>query len=107
MASRKPTLKLIRSATAIDELDAIWRWNAEQYGVPHADKYLRFLADQIAALANNFDRGKRVSTRPDLRYLLIRRRSSGHGHIAVYSHDATEVLILHVFHSAQDWQKKI
>ena len=30
-----------------------------------------------------------------------------HGHIAVYRVDADAVSILHVFHTAQDWQAKL
>jgi plasmid stabilization system protein ParE len=38
---------------------------------------------------------------------LIRRKSRGHGHIAVYGVDESTVNILHVFHSAQDWQRRL
>ena len=107
MASRKSPLTVIRSPTAIDDLDDIWRWNAEHYSVPHADAYLRYLKESIADLANSYARGKTVSTRPDLHYFVIRRRTSGHGHIAVYNFDHKEVHILHVFHTAQDWQTKL
>jgi plasmid stabilization system protein ParE len=107
MASKKSRLKVTRSPIAINELDSIWQWNAKQYDVTHADKYLAFLTDHIEALADNYARGKIVRSRPELRYLLIRRRPSGHGHIAVYSFDADEVYILHVFHSAQDWQGRV
>ncbi|MGD0461685.1 MAG: type II toxin-antitoxin system RelE/ParE family toxin [Tepidisphaeraceae bacterium] len=107
MASGKSRLTIIRSPTAIDELDGVWRWNAERYGVTHADAYLRYLKESIADLANSYARGKTVSTRPDLHYVVIRRKASGHGHVAVYNFDDREVHILHVFHTAQDWQTKL
>jgi plasmid stabilization system protein ParE len=107
MASEQSPLTVIRSPTAIDELDDVWRWNAGRYGVPHADAYLRYLKESIAGLASSYARGKRVSTRPDLRYVVIRRRTSGHGHVAVYNFDDRDVHILHVFHTAQDWQTKL
>jgi plasmid stabilization system protein ParE len=66
-----------------------------------------FYKESIAGLASSYARGKRVSTRPDLRYVVIRRRASGHGHVAVYNFNDTEVHILHVFHTAQDWQTKL
>jgi plasmid stabilization system protein ParE len=107
MASKKSPLTVIQSATAIDELDDIWRWNAHHYSSPHADKYLRYLKESIATLSGNFAVGKTVGSRPDLRYVLIRRRVSGHGHVAVYNFTDTEVHVLHVFHTAQDWQKRL
>ena len=107
MASKKPTLKIIRSPIVIDELDAIWRWNAEQYSVDHADAYSRYLRKCIDDLETNYSSGKTVVTRPDLRYAMIRRRASGHGHIVVYKSDETKVNVLHVFHTAQDWPAKL
>jgi plasmid stabilization system protein ParE len=77
------------------------------YGVPHADVYLRYLKESIAGLASIYARGKTVITRPDLHYIVIRRRASGHGHVAVYNFDDNEVHILHIFHTAQDWQTKL
>ncbi len=107
MASKKFPLTVIRSPAAIDELDQVWRWNAEHYSVPHADAYLRFLQESIAGLASSYARGKAVSTRPDLHYFVIRRTKRGHGHVAVYNFNDAEVHILHVFHTAQDWQTKL
>lgn len=65
MASEQSPLTVIRSPTAIDELDDVWRWNAGRYSVPHADAYLRYLKESIAGLASSYARGKKVSTRPD------------------------------------------
>lgn len=107
MATQKSPLTVIRSPTAIGELDAVWRWNAEHYSPPHADAYLDFLKERIADLANSDIKGNTVSTRPDLRYVVMRRRATGHGHVAVYNFDDKEVHILHVFHTAQDWQTKL
>jgi len=58
-------------------------------------------------LASNYAKGKPVGTRPDLRYIIIRRRAKGHGHVAVYNFDEKEVRVLHIFHTAQDWQTKL
>ncbi len=106
MASDKP-LTLIRSPAAIDELHDIWQWNARYYSASHADSYLRYLTESIADLSSSYARGKVVATRPDLRYIIIRRRSKGHGHVAVYNFDEKEVHLLHIFHTAQDWQKTL
>jgi plasmid stabilization system protein ParE len=107
MASNKLPLRVIRAPAAIDELHDIWQWNAGHYGASHADDYLRYLTESIADLATHYDRGKLVPGRPDLRYVIIRRRAKGHGHVAVYNYDDEEVHVLHVFHTAQDWQTKL
>jgi len=107
MATEKPPLTVILSPTALDELDDIWRWNADHYSVSHADDYLAYLNQSIGDLAENYVRGKAVSTRRDLHYVLIRHRSRRHGHVAVYNFDDREVHILHIFHTAQDWQNKV
>jgi plasmid stabilization system protein ParE len=107
MASEELSLTIVFSPTATDDLDAIWRWNAERYTVSHADAYLRFINDRIATLAENYAKGRRVPSRTDLRYILIKRKSKGHGHIAVYRYDDVEVHVLHLFHTAQDWQNAI
>ncbi len=107
MASQKPPLTVIRSPAAIDELNDIWRWNAERYSLPHADEYLLYLTDSIADLSHDHLAGKTISARPNLRYILVRRRASGHGHVVAYRFDDKEVRILHIFHTAQDWENKL
>ena len=92
---------------AIAELEAIWQWNLEHYSPDHADRYIEYLRENIDALSDGYDRGKRVGFRPDLRYILIRRKSRGHGHVAVYAVNESQVRVLHVFHSAQDWRAKL
>jgi plasmid stabilization system protein ParE len=107
MDSETPTLTIIRAPSAIDELDGIWRWNTGRHGLRHADRYLHYLEQAINKLSETYTRGMVVSTRPDLRYVLIRRRTSGHGHVVVYNFDENEVHILHVFHTAQDWRRTL
>jgi toxin ParE1/3/4 len=103
MASPKPTLTVLRSPIANDELDGIWRWNAQRYSPIHADTYLRYLEDGIDGLEREYPKGKMVIVRPDLRYIIVRRKAKGHGHVVVYRFDDKRVDVLHVFHTAQDW----
>ncbi len=107
MAGKQPRLKVILADDAIDQLDDIWRWNAERYGSAHADKYSAFLKRSIDALDKNYFRGKPIEAHPELRYILVRRKNRGHGHVAVYTFDSQSVDVLNVFHSAQDWPSKI
>lgn len=107
MAKSKPALNVILSSTAIRELHDVWLWNAAQYSAAHADRYVGYLKSRINDLARQSAKGNVVRTRPDLHYVLIRRKSKGHGHVVVYSFDDTEVNVLHVFHTAQDWESKL
>jgi plasmid stabilization system protein ParE len=107
MDPRERPVKVIVSPIARDELAEIWEWNAKERGVRHADSYLAFLGRSISALSRSYLKGKKVATRPDLQYIQIRRRNRGHGHVAVYTVDDQAVNILHVFHTAQDWQAKV
>ena len=73
----------------------------------HADNYLAFLDGHINLLGETYAKGKTVENRPDLRYILIRRKSRGNGHLAVYTVEGKVVTVVHVFHTAQDWQAKL
>lgn len=107
MASPKHPLTVILSPTAVAELHEVWQWNAEHYSPPHADSYHRFLKERVYGLARIHGLGKPVSGRPDLRYVIIRRKAKGHGHIVVYRVSTAAVEILHIFHTAQDWQTQL
>lgn len=96
--------RIVYSPESIDELDQIWQWNAKIYSVSHADRYLAYLQRCIDTLRRGDRNGKQVAARLDLRYILIRQRATGHGHIAVYKVDDRTIEILHIFHTAQDWQ---
>lgn len=107
MATQKPALDVVLAPTLLDDLHEIWMWNAVHYSAGHADAYLQLLRRGIDALATTYLSGKSVSTRPDLHYILIRRRSRGHGHLVVFSFDQNEVRVLNLFHTAQDWQNRL
>lgn len=61
----------------------------------------------VVARHNGLIIGTQVSIRPDLWYILIRRRAKGHGHVVVYRFDDQQVSVLYVFHTAQDWQARL
>jgi len=100
-------VKVVLTPTARDELSEIWVWNAKDRGILHADKYIEFLERSIATLSKKFEKGRLVGDHPNFRYIVMKRSSKGHGHIAVYEVDGNEVRVLHIFHTAQNWQSKI
>ena len=105
-AERRPALPVVYAPLAVQDLEVVWDWNEKSYGREHAARYVEFLERHSDALSENHARGRVVESRPELRYILIRQRTRGHGHIAVYRVDADAVNVLHVFHTAQDWQAK-
>ena len=107
MAEFPRKLKLIYSANSIDDLGEIWDWNAAQHGETHANQYLEFLKKHILRIVESKNPGKEVPTRDSFRYLVIKRRNRGYGHIIIFQIEEESMLILHYYHTAQDWQTKI
>jgi len=107
MARPKPALKVIVAPEAASDLAEIWRWNAERYSPDHADRYVDLLKQVIYGLDVAHLRGKPVARRPDLRFVLVRRKSRGYGHLVVFRINDVTVDVLHVFHSAQDWPTEL
>jgi hypothetical protein len=51
MAAGSGRRKVTLSTAALESLREIWLWNAQRYGVHHADGYLRFLESEIEKLS--------------------------------------------------------
>jgi plasmid stabilization system protein ParE len=100
-------VKVVYSAEALASLGGIWYWNAQRYGRGHADSYIRFLRAETDKLAAGSTVSRQVPASPRLRFITIRRRTGGHGHIAVFSLNDESILIVDYFHSAEDWQKHV
>jgi plasmid stabilization system protein ParE len=107
MAARESQRQVSLSNAALAALREIWLWNADRFGVEHAEAYSRFLENAINALSRPGAEGGPVPGRRDLRYLLIRRRVRGHGHVAVFKVVGDRVNVLRIFHTAQDWQSAV
>jgi len=107
MKRHKGRLPVIYADDALREIDKIADWNEETYSRAHARDYIRFLERHIDSLAKEFEKGNPVSTRPDLHYIRIQKRSKAYGHVAVYIFDDQAVTIVHVFHTSQDWENKL
>lgn len=107
MATKPPRLTVVFAADAIGQLHEIWLWNAEHKTPALADRYGDFLKKSIDRLARDYSKGRAVSTRPDLHYVRIRQTTGGYAHVAVYSIEPNRVIVLHVFHEAQDWERRL
>lgn len=106
MARKPPRLEVLTTPNAAVDLAQIWAWNAQRYDLDHADKYVQFLQNQTDRLAIEYQNGRPVPGIPEYQYVVL-RKGRGHGHIAVYWVRDSVVEILHYFHTAQDWQRKL
>lgn len=95
------------TSEARSDLEQILLWSAGSFGLKVAQGYVDFISEEIINLAFGQASPRTVPSRPDLRYKIIRRRSSGHGHVVVFRIASGQVLILHVFHTAQDWVNQL
>src|SRR5689334_10396837 len=102
MESGHQPLNVIVAITASEELEEIWRYNARQYGRAHANAYEAFLLENIYSLAEKHNEGKSVEVRPELRQITFKQGRRGHGHTVIYRVTDKSVVILHVYHTAQD-----
>ena len=108
MASN-PLLTVVFAPAAMTALTRIFDHNAERYGIDRASGYELFLLDRIRDLARDPQSGKTVDTDPSFRYVVIRRRSRGDGHVAAYRIDpvAWRVEIVAIYHTKQDWRTRL
>ena len=109
MASEERKLKVQLTDQATSSLEAIWDWNARQYGISHADAYVLFLRTETERLSTEYGLGRDVHLRTTLKYIVIKKSDSrsSYGHIAVYRVKGEIVEIIDYFHTAQDWQNKL
>lgn len=104
MAKNTPTLTVIVSPTATNELWDIWQYNAQRYSFDHAQDYEAFLKAGIDALATTYNEGRDVEAFPELKSVTLKRSRKGDGHIVIYEIDEAEqtINVHHVFHTKMD-----
>lgn len=100
-------MKVVVTPQAQGELAEIWAWNLKDKGIRGADSYIHFLKKSILALSSTYAKGRIVSTRPEFRFITFRQSYRGHGHLAVYMIEGNDIVVLHVFHTSQDWENKL
>lgn len=104
MAGKEQRLKLSYSDFAEKRLSAIWSRNADDYGAPHADRYVAFLRAETEKLAQDHSLSRPVPGSDKHSYVRLRRPGSrGHFHIVVIQITEDSVRIIDYHHTAQDW----
>lgn len=99
MANRAGRLPVVLTRDAANDLDDIWFRNALEYSVLHADCNKTFLRAKAEMLSTDHELGRPVPTRPEFRYLNIRKRQGGDGHLCIYRVKDNQVELLRFFHT--------
>ena len=107
MNPTEPALSVFYARKFLKELEVIANWNERTYGPKRAKRYIEFLNKAISELGIHHGKGTCVESHPEFQYVLVRRGSRGHGHIVVYQVAETSVTVLQIFHSAEDWERKL
>jgi plasmid stabilization system protein ParE len=107
MARKERPLEIAFTPSARADWIAIWQWNETEYGESRADSYMAFLEKEIVRLSHSPRLGVDVPEYRGLRRRLVKRRSRGHGHIVFYRVQESHLVVVHIFHTAQDWQSKL
>ncbi|HEY3780671.1 MAG TPA: type II toxin-antitoxin system RelE/ParE family toxin [Fimbriimonadaceae bacterium] len=109
MAKQRPSLAVIYTFAARDELRGIWSYNAKRRSTKQANSYEDFLMRGIDRLADEYGQGEDVTGFPEFKSLILIKRRGGDGHVVIYEIDAAAgtVNILHVYHTKQDWPAKL
>lgn len=95
------------SSLAQSDLWDIWVWNAENYGSDHADRYLRFLLNQVRMLSRTPLMGQVIRERGRGSSPVIRKKGKGYGHLAFYRVGGENFEVIRVLHTARDWPDMI
>ena len=70
-----------------------------------ADDYRAFLISTIENLETVS--GRTVLEVPSMRYIRVRKKAKGHGHIVVFREAGEDLEVIFIFHTAQDWQNRL
>jgi toxin ParE1/3/4 len=93
------SLSYFVKATA--DLDAIWDYSFEQWGLDQAERYTRELRNMCRALASGAKKGRKVSIRPGLSKV----RCGSH---LIYYRDLPDRLeVIRILHDAQDVERHL
>ena len=104
MAEEESQLAVRISQRALADLWDIWCYNAELYGIEHADNYSTFLNKSIQELGENQRQSREVRGFSPCRYVTAKLSRRGHGHYVIFSIDKTElqVNVLRICHTRMD-----
>lgn len=95
-------MKAIRFTPAAEaDLEAIWDYSAEHWGIAQADRYTDDIRDACVALASSEKRGRSVDIREG-----YRKFSTG-SHMIYFIERADMLAVIRILHTSQDVQRHL
>jgi toxin ParE1/3/4 len=92
---------LTYSARAQSDIDAIWEYSVERWGIDQAERYVREIKSQCNALAFGHKRGTAANVRPGY----LKRPCGSH---VIYYRDLPDGLeVIRILHAAQDVERHL
>jgi|GEM_PF-1836093 len=104
MAEVPPSLLVLLSDAAQDDLLGIWADNVDRHGLERAESYEDFLKVGINSLANRFPSATSIEGFPHVRCMTFRKRPRAYGHHVIFRVDDENglILVLRIFHTSMD-----
>jgi toxin ParE1/3/4 len=90
------------SRVALDDLDNIWEYTAEQWSIEQANKYYNEIFSAISKICENSDNGKTIDE-----IKKGHRRTNVKTHIIFYKVKGTKVFIDRILHQKMDIEKHL
>ena len=108
MARTKRGLTLQYTERAELELFDIWEWTAGKFGFKQADRYRRFLLNQTESIAREFPKSvRKLPGTYSFASLKYSEKRAAAGHIVVFEKRRDTLVVVHYFHTSQDWESKL
>ena len=95
--------KYIISEKALEDLNKIWTYTAENWSVEQANRYYNLIVDEIEFVSKNFDTAKDFEKiRKNYKYSKVK------SHLLFYKkNDNTEIEVVRILHERMDIKNRI
>ncbi len=107
MAKQQKQLAIIYSDTAKRELHQIWCWTYSTFSERQADRYENQIRSFIRSISQSSRSGTVFDSKRAIYYRCMKQKSNRYGHVIVYQIREESFQVLHIFHSAQNWQDEL
>ena len=97
------------SQRALARLEEIYDWNCEQYRPAWAQSYVVWLTTEVENIEHAPRRLRAIGERDDLLFATFKRsnKKHSHGYVVIYRRTEAMLVVLDIFHTAQDWTASV
>lgn len=93
--------RIVFSPASENDLDAIWDYSADNWGIEQADRYIDLIRDACARLVSGRIRGRPVDVREG-----YRKQAVG-SHLIYFRESEDAVIVIRLLHSRQDVERNL